>query len=164
MLKTILLFSILLCATAMPAMSALTDADLDKIRLIVKEEVKKEVMPLITDINTLKTEGAIRQTEIKNLKEAMDKGFENVQKDFENVQKDFENVQSRIDDIQKNFDRLHNIIIACIGIPLAIIAIGATVWGILAHRRSTKDRTLEKQLEVLAQEIETLKQQQIVNP
>ena len=162
-MKTILLFSILFCAITMPAMSALTDADLDKIRLIVKEEVKKEVMPLINDINTLKTEGAIRQTEIKNLKETMNKGFENVQKNFENVQKDFENVQSRINDIQKNFDRQNNIIIACIGIPLALIAIGAPVWGILAHRRNTKDHTLEKQIEVLTQEIETLKQQQTVN-
>ena len=162
-MKSILFLSILFWAIAMPAMSALTDADLDKIRLIVKEEVKKEILPLIIDINTLKTEGAIRQTEIQNLKETMNKGFENVQKDFDNVQKDFDNVQSRIDDMQKNFDRLNNIVIACIGIPLAIIAIGATVWGILAHRRNTTDRTLEKQIEVLAQEIETLKQQ-IVNP
>ena len=148
-MKTILLFSILFCAIAMPAMSALTDADLDKIRLIVKEEVTKEVMPLKadidtlkTDIDTLKTDGAIRQTEITNLKENVNKGF---------------------DDIQKNFDRQNNIIIACIGIPLALIAIGATVWGILAHRRNTKDHTLEKQIEVLTQEIETLKQQQTVN-
>lgn len=148
-MKTILLFSILFCATAMPAMSALTDADLDKIRLIVKEEVKKEVMPLINDINTLKTEGAIRQTEIKNLRETMNNGFDNVQKDFDNI--------------QKSFDRQNNIIIACIGIPLALIAIRATVWGILAHRRNTKDHTLEKQIEVLTQEIETLKQQQTVN-
>ena len=162
-MKTILLFSILFCAIAMPAMSALTDADLDKIRLIVKEEVQKEVMPLKadidtlkTDIDTLKTEGAIRQTEIKNLKETMNNGFDNVQKDFDNVQKDFDN-------IQKSFDRQNNIIIACIGIPLALIAIGATVWGILAYRRNTKDHTLEKQIEVLTQEIETLKQQQTVN-
>ena len=156
-MKTILLFSILLCAIAMPAMSALTDADLDKIRLIVKEEVRKEVMPLKADIDTLKTEGAIRQTEIKNLKETMNNGFDNVQKDFDNVQKSFDN-------IQKSFDIQNNIIIACIGIPLALIAIGATVWGILAYRRNTKDRILEKQVEVLTQEIETLKQQRIVNP
>ena len=149
-MKTVLLFSILFYAVAMPAIAALTDADLDKIRLIVKEEVKKEITPLITDINTLKTEGAIRQTEIENLKEKIDIGFGNVQKDF--------------DDIQKNFDRQNNIIIACIGIPLAILAIGATVWGILAQRRSGKDRALERQVEELTQEIEALKQQRIVSP
>ena len=169
-MKTILLFSILFWAIAMPAMSALTDADLDKIRLIVKEEVQKEVMPLKadidtlkTDIDTLKTEGAIQQTEIKNLRETMNNGFGNVQKDFDNVQKDFDNVQKSFDNIQKSFDRQNNIIIACIGIPLALIAIGATVWGILAYRRNTKDHALEKQIEVLTHEIETLKQQQTVN-
>ena len=34
------------------------------------------------------------------------------------------------DEGQKNFDRQNTIIIACIGIPLAILAIGATLWGI----------------------------------
>ena len=142
-MKTILVLSTLLCALALPAHGALTDADLDKIRLIVKEEISKEIKPLKADIDKLKTDGAIRQTEITNLKETVNKGF---------------------DDIQKNFDRQNNIIIACIGIPLAIIAIGATIWGILAHRRSRKDQALEKQIETLTQEIETLKQHRIVSP
>ena len=86
-MKMILALSILLCAAAMPASGALTESDLDKIRLIVKEEVKKEITPLITDINTLKTEGAIRQTEIENVKEKIDTGFGNVQKDFDDIQK-----------------------------------------------------------------------------
>ena len=102
------------------------------------------------DIATLKTDIAVIKTEIKNLKEAVDKGFGNI--------------ETRFDDVQKNFDRQNNIIIACIGIPMGILAICATVWGLLAHRRSGKDRTLEKQIETLTQEIETLKQQRIVNP
>lgn len=140
-MKTILLFSILFCAIAVPAMGALTDADLDKIRLIVQEEIKREIAPLITDINQLKTNDAIRQTELKNLSKNIDDKFESV---------------------EKNFDRQNSIIIACIGIPLAVLAIGATIWGILASKRSTKDRTLEQQIEVLTQEIETLKQQRTV--
>ncbi len=95
------------------------------------------------DIATLKTDLAVLTTEVKNLKV---------------------NVNERFDGIEKNFDRQNNIIIACIGIPLAILAIGATVWGILTHRRSGKDRALERQIESLTQEIETLKQQRIVNP
>ena len=156
-MKNILILSTLLCAIALPALGALTDADLDKIRLIVKEEIQEEVKPikadiatLKTDIATLKTDGAIRQTEITNLKETISNGFNNVQQDF--------------DDVQKGFDRQNNIIIACIGIPLAILAIGATVWGILAHRRSRKDQVLEIQIETLTQEIEAIKQQRIVNP
>ena len=156
-MKVVLFFSILLCVIAMPAIGTLTDADLDKIRLIVKEEIQEEVKPikadiatLKADIATLKTDGAIRQTEITNLKETISNGFDNVQQDF--------------DDVQKGFDRQNNIIIACIGIPLAILAIGATVWGILAHRRSRKDQVLERQIETLTQEIEALKQQRIVSP
>ena len=142
-MKTILVLLMLLYAIALPALGALTDADLDKIRLIVKEEISKETKPLKVDIDKLKTDGAIRQTEIANLKQTVNTGFANV---------------------QKNFDRQNNIIIACIGIPLAILAIRATVWSILAHRRSRKDQTLEKQIETLTQEIETLKQHRIVNP
>ncbi len=138
-MKTTLLFSILLCVLALPALGELTDADLDKIRLIVKEEIK----PIKADIVTLKTDGVGVKTEIKNIDEKIDDKFES---------------------IEKNFDRQNNIIIACIGIPLAILAIGATVWGILAHRRSGRDRALEKHIETLTQEIETLKQQRIVNP
>ena len=146
-MKMILIsLSILLCAIALPALGALTDADLDKIRLIVNEaerRIQEELKPIKADIATLKTDGAVIKTEVTNLKGTVNKDF---------------------DAIQKNFDRQNNIIIACIGIPLAILAIGATVWGILAHRRSGKDRALERQIETLTQEIEALKQQRIVSP
>ena len=42
-MKTIFVLSILLCAIAMPAIGELSDADLDKIRLIVKDEVNSEI-------------------------------------------------------------------------------------------------------------------------
>ncbi len=146
-MKTILVMT-LLCtfAFAAPVLAALTDTDLDKIRLILQEEIK----PIKTDIVTLKTDGAIVKTEVTHLKETVNNGFGDVQQDFDNI--------------QKNFDRQNNIIIACIGIPLAILAIGATIWGILANKRSRKDEILEKQIETLTQEIEMLKQQRIVNP
>ncbi len=48
---TILLFSILFSLIALPALGELTDADLDKIRLVVKEEVKTEkATHTLTDI------------------------------------------------------------------------------------------------------------------
>ena len=103
---------------------------------------------------TVETEIAVIKTEIKNLNEKIDDKFGSLEKNFDR----------KFESLEKNFDRQNNIIIACIGIPLAILAIGATVWGILANRRSRKDQTLEKQIETLTQEIETLKQQRIVNP
>ena len=110
-MKNILLFSILFSVIALPALGELTDAELlDKIRLIINEELK----PIKADIDTLKIDSATVKTEVTNLKEAVNKDF---------------------DTIQKNFDRQNNIIIVCIGIPMAILAIGATVWGGYAHKR-----------------------------
>ena len=110
-----------------------------------------------TSEDTVKTDIAVIKTEVKNLNEKIDDKFEGINGKFESLEK-------RFDGIEKNFDRQNNIIIACIGIPLAILAIGATVWGILAHRQSRKDRALERQVETLTQEIETLKQRRIAQP
>ena len=142
-MKTILLLLILFCALTMPAIGVLDDADLGKIRLIVKEEIEEELKPVKADIVTLKTDVAVVKSEVATLKGTVNTDFNT---------------------IQRNFDRQNNIIIACIGIPLAILAIDATVWGILANRRNRKDQILEKQIETLTQEIETLKQQKIVQP
>ena len=136
-MKNVLLFSILFYAIALPALGELTDADLDKIRLIVKEEIKEELKPIKADLDTLKTDSAEVKTEVKNLKETVNKDF---------------------DTIQKNFDRQNNIIIACIGIPMAILAIGATVWGILAQKRNRKADTQQEQIKELRKEIEELRQ------
>lgn len=59
-----------------------------------------------TPRSAVETEIAVIKTEITNQKETVNNGF---------------------DPVQKNFDGQNNIIIACIGIPLAILAIGATI-------------------------------------
>ncbi|MDE0009794.1 MAG: hypothetical protein OXU36_01535 [Candidatus Poribacteria bacterium] len=82
-----------------------------------------------TDIAAIKTDIAVIKTEIKNLNKKIDDKFES---------------------IEKNFDRQNNLIIACITIPMALIAILVT-W------RSIKDNTQNKQIEELTQEIEDLK-------
>ena len=137
-MKTILVLSILLFVIVLPALCQ-------------------------TPQSSVETDIAVIKTEIKSLREAINTGFSNVQKNFDNVQKNFDNVQNDFDNVQTNFDRQNNIIIACIGIHWASLAIGATViWGILAHRRNERNHSLERQVEVLTQEIETLKQ--VVNP
>ncbi|MYC78289.1 hypothetical protein F4X10_21205 [Candidatus Poribacteria bacterium] len=153
-MKTILVLSILFCTIASPLRAE-------------------------TATSTLETDIAVMKTDIRNLNEKIDTfeknvnaRFESLEKNFDarfeslekNFDKRFESLDRRFEGLEKNFDRLNNIIIACIGIPLAILAIGATVWGILAHKRSRKEDTLEKQIETLTQEIETLKQRQIVSP
>ncbi|MCY3742010.1 MAG: hypothetical protein OXH00_13425 [Candidatus Poribacteria bacterium] len=106
--------------------------------------------------DTLKADVLVMKTDLKNLKENVTDGFDRVEKSFDRVEKSF-------DRIEKNFDRQNNIIIACIGLPLAILAIGATVSGILAHRRSIRDNLQREEIETLKAEIETLKQRHIVS-
>ena len=57
-MKTILVLLILFSTITMPALAELTDADLNKIRLIVKEEIKTELAPIKSDISTLKEDVA----------------------------------------------------------------------------------------------------------
>ena len=145
-MKTILLLSILLCAIAMPAIGELSKADLDQIRLIIvdsekrlKEEIKKDI--------------TASETQMK------------------------EYIDLRISTLKTPIAWLIGIliaIIALIGLPLAILTIFLG-W------RSVRDTSLQQQIdafakaiesqnelettiEQLTQEIETLKQQRIVNP
>lgn len=74
---------------------------------------------------------------------------EYIDKQFEGVDKQFEGVDKRITDAR-------NLGYALIG--LMAVVIGVPAW------RSRKDRTLEKQIEVLTEEVEALKQQRIVSP
>ena len=122
-MKTILTLLILFCAIALPALSELTDADLDKIRLIVndsekrvKEEVKKEITLTNTKIDGLDTR-------------------------LRTVETDVAWTPGKLDSLDKHINWLMALIVVAVGLPQAIIA-----W------RSRKDRSLEKQIEVLTQE------------
>ena len=73
-MKTLLVLSILFCVIPLPVFGELTDADLDKMRLIVKEEVKTETTAVRQE---LKAEIASSE---KNLKEYINVKIESVEK------------------------------------------------------------------------------------
>ena len=166
-MKTILVLSILFWVIALPALGDLTDADLDKIRLIVKEEVKQEITPVRQEIagvkqelkaeiagvkQELKTEIAGVRQEIAGVKQELKAeiaGSEKRVKDY--IDAKIEGVDKRLSTYNWVISVLMPIIVAAVGIPTAIIA-----W------RSGRDRSLERQVETLTQEIETLKQQRSV--
>lgn len=76
-----------------------------------------------------------------------------ISQEIKTVNVQFTEIDKRISSDSGWTKFLFTIVVAIIGIPTAIIV-----------GRSRKDRTLEKQIETLTQEIETLKQRQIVNP
>ena len=67
-MKTILALSILFSVIALPALGELTDADLDKIRLIVQEEIKKETTPINTKIDAIDTRLRTVETGVAELR------------------------------------------------------------------------------------------------
>ena len=143
-MKTIIFSSILFCAITLPTLGALTDADLDKIRLIVKEEVKAEITAVKKEL----------KEEIAGIKQDLKA---EIAKSEERVKEYVVIKSSSIDD---KITFLSYLVYALIALIVGAIAIPQFVmmW------RSGRDRSLERQVEILTQEIEKLKQQRIVNP
>ena len=67
-MRPTIFLSILFCIIAMPALAALTDADLDKIRLIVQEEIQKEIAPINQKIDGIDARLRNVETDIAELR------------------------------------------------------------------------------------------------
>ncbi len=109
-MKTILALLILLCANALPALGELADADLNQIRLIIREEVQTEIKAEITASEA-------RMKEYINLKIA--------------------NVDSQIKTNTREIGAIRSQINVFIGIPLLIITL-LFAWRALRDRANDK--------------------------
>ena len=135
-MKTILLSCVMFLVIVSPVISELIPADLDKIRLVVKDEISKSETEL---------KGEITKSE-KQMKDYVDTKFEGVDTKFEGFEK-------RINLAVGFVSGLMILVVVTVGIPQVIIA-----W------RGNNEREQDKRIEQLTQEIESLKQQRIVNP
>ena len=144
-MKTILTLSILLYAiTGFPALAALTPQDLDKIRLIVNEEVKSEIAGVKQEL----------KSEIAGVKQELKSEIADSEKNIKAyVDLSRHSIEKQLSTYNWVIYIFMPLIVAALGIPTAIMA-----W------RAGKDRALERQVETLTREIETLKQQRIVSP
>ena len=135
-MKTIFILLILFCTIAMPAFAELTPQDLDKIRLIVNEEIKKESA---------------------TINEKIDKTHEKIDRlgtRIQDVEKDMSWVRGKLEGVEKQVSHVTNVTYGLIA--LIVVAIGIPAW------RGRRDLDQERKIEELTAEIETLKQ--IVNP
>ena len=128
-MKTILALSILFSVIALPALGELTDADLNQIRLIIRDEI---------DASEKRFDAKIQASETRMK----------------------EHITQQVDSLKTPVAWLIGILVAVI----ALIGIPLVVLTIMIGWRSVKDNAQAKQIEVLTQEIETMKQQRIVNP
>ena len=103
--------------------------------MIVNEEVKKEIATTNKKIEGLDTR-------------------------LRSVEEDISFVRGKIEGTDKQTSLITNFVYGMIALIVAVIAIPQLIMA----WRSGKDRSLERQIETLTQEIETLKQQRIVNP
>ena len=131
-MKTFIFCLILFCAIVLPAFGELTNADLDKIRLIVndsekrlKQEIKEELAPIKADIAQL-------DTRLRNVEIAIG------------------SLTGRIDGVEKQVSHATNVTYGLIA--LIVVAIGIPAW------RGKRDREQERKIDELTREIETLKQ------
>ena len=139
-MKNVMLCLILFGMFTLSVFGELTQADLNKISLIVNESEERVK---------------------KIVNESEDRVKKDIIAEIDSTKKDIkEYIDIKIDSVEKRLSTynwviyvLMPLIVAAIGIPTAIIA-----WS------SGKDRSLEKHIETLKQEIETLKQQRIVTP
>lgn len=132
----------LFCVLVAPSFAELTDADLDKIRLIVKEEVAKELTkelaPIKADIAQL--DDRLRKVEIA-----------------------IGSLTGRIDGVEKQVTHVTNVTYGLIA--LIVVAIGIPAWrGKRDRDQERKIETLiqaqERKIEVLTEELQALKAQQ----
>ena len=114
-MKKVLLFSILFCAIAMPGIAELTDADLNKIRLIVNEELK----PIEADIVLLKTDTAW------------------IRGKLEGVDEQFKGVNNQITHSRRITYGLIALIVVAVGIPQIVMA-----WR--SKKDSTQEKQIEE--------------------
>lgn len=146
-MKTVIFFSILFYAIALPALGELTPQDLDKIRLIVNEAEKRIKAEIKADITELKQE--IKE-DIENSEKNM-RGYINIKVDGVNI---------KVDSVEEQLTFLSYLVYALIALIVGAIAIPQLIMA----RRSRTEHSLERQVERLTEEVEALKRQQIAKP
>ena len=149
-MKNILLFLILFCAIALPALGELTDADLNKIRLIVNDSEKRIKTDIKADIAASE----------KRMKEYIDTKIEGINGRITGIEGRFTGVDGRFTGLEGQITTLTYLVYALIA-PI-VIAVG--IPQIIITLRDNSNRERDRKIEQLTQEIENLKQQRITNP
>lgn len=142
-MKLILFFSLAFFVVTSPVRGALTSQDLDKIRLVIKEEIAASETRLREEIAASET----------RMKEYVDTKFNEVDTKFRGVDIKFEELDKRNILIVGFVSGLMILIVVTVGIPQIIMA-----W------RGKNDRSQDRKIEELSREIEALKQRHIVGP
>ncbi len=130
-MKTVFLFSVLFCIITLPALGELTDTDLNKIRSIIKEEIKKE--------------SAITNQKI----DALDARIQNVEKDVAGMLGKHEIVGNQFENVDKQIPPAKYVLYGLIALTVVVV-VALLIAGV---RKIRNERFVKKQFETLTQEI-----------
>ena len=111
-----MLFALLFASAliSFPVSAELTDADIDKIRLLILESEKRMKTELVESENRMKTEITVIKAEIQTLNGK------------------FGRLEGKFDTLEKSINRQNNIMIACISIPMGLLVVLVAIWGIFS--------------------------------
>ena len=150
----ILFLSLLFCAIALPVLGELTDADLNKIRLIIKEEVKAEITA-----SEKRTREYI-DLKVDGLETSLNARIDGVEKSvnarIDGVEK---SVNARIDDVNDKFNRVWFVIVALIGLITAVIAIPQFIIAYRDRGRKefqTQQQEMQTEINQLREKVEAM--------
>ena len=122
-MKNLIFCSILFCVIALPALGELTDADLNKIRLIVKEKIKEELKPIKAEIASIKADTGMLKTDVARL-------------------------EGRLSGVEKQISHATNVTYGLIA--LIVVAIGISAWrGKKDREQERKIEALTQEIETL---------------
>ena len=111
------------------------------------------ILTILLSISVLPAHSDLTPTDLEKIQEIVN-GSEKRTKDYVDIR--FDSVNKRFDNVDKRMTQQANFTYALMA--LIAVAIGVPAW------RSQKDRTLERKIEALTQEIEKLKKQRIQSP
>ncbi|MCY3724870.1 MAG: hypothetical protein OXG97_21855 [Candidatus Poribacteria bacterium] len=163
----VLLFSCITClAIAAPALGELTPQDLDKIRLIVNEEVKKESADTKAELKEyIDLKIANVETQIRSLENRFEARFSSIDERFKGIDERFKGIDDKFKNVQTQMTLTINLIYALIALIVAAIAIPQIIMAWRGRIDTTHDKNMEelaRKISEQAEEIEMLKQQRIV--
>lgn len=162
-----LLFSCMVClAMAVPALGALTPQDLDKIRLIVNEEVKKESADTKAELKEyIDLKIANVETQIRSLENRFEARFSSIDERFKGIDERFKGIDDKFKNVETQITLTINLIYALIALIVAAIAIPQIIMAWRGRIDTTRDKNMEelaRKISEQAEEIEMLKQQRTV--
>lgn len=143
-----------------PAFGELGTKDIEAINNIVKESearMKEYVAQEIAKVNV----------KIDALDQRLTTEIGAIDKRFEGVNERFENMDKRLNDINKRLDNHFSLLLGLVGFIAVVIGIPQIIVALQRKHQRVQDEKIAQQyqqIQVILEEIKTLKQKRIIDP